>query len=145
MSKKRFWWSVFAVWFVMMVTNWFFHDVWLVSWYQQTSQFWRSTEEIQGMLPLMAFGTFIFSWAFVWIYSKGISNDNPWTQAFRYALAILLVAKVPDQIETWIVSPYPAELVLRWGFVSLVQAFACAYVMTWTFKPVPNWTKATHH
>lgn len=136
MSKKRFWWSVGAVWFVMMFTDFLFHGVWLAPLYQQTAQFWRTQDEVKSMMPWMWFGQFVFSWAFVWIYSNGISKDNQWTQAFRYALAIFMVAKVPEQTVTWAMTPYPAQLVLSWFFVTFVQSVVAAYVMTWTFKPM---------
>ncbi len=142
MSRKRFWWSVVAVWAVIAVTDWLFHGVWLQPWYAETPQLWRTQEEMQGMMPWLWFGTAIYAWAFVWIYSKGISKDNQWIQAFRYGLAILLVAKVPEQIGLWATAPYSTGLVWRWFLVASVQAFLAAFVMTWTFKPSEVW-KAT--
>jgi hypothetical protein len=111
MSNKRFWWSVFAVFVVINVTNFLFHEVWLKDLYLQTAQFWRSPEEIQSWMWLMFLGNFIWSWTFVWIYSKGISKSNPWSQAFRYA----------------------------WALIGAVQAMLCAFVMTWTYNPQAAW------
>ncbi len=133
--NKKFWWSVGTVWIVMVATDYLFHGVWLSPWYSQTAQFWRSPEEMQSFMPLFWVGQLVFSWAFVWIYSKGISGDNQWAQAFRYALAILLVAKVPNHMATWAMMPYPGDIVARWLVVSIVQAFAASFVMTWTYKP----------
>jgi hypothetical protein len=142
MSNKRFWWSVFAVWVVFMVTEWLFHGVWMAAMYEQTAQLWRSQEEIQHWMPLTWIGNAIFSWAFVWIYSKGISKDNPWMQAFRYAWAIILVSQIHQWTNTWAVSPYPLEMVIRWAFIGVIQAMACAFVMTWTYKPQLTWQAA---
>lgn len=136
MSNKRFWLSIFAVWVVMFLTDWLFHGVWLSGLYQATAQYWRPMDEMQSMMWWMWVGHAIFAWAFVWIYSQGITTANQWGQAFRYALAFLLVSKVPEQLGVWAVSPYPGELVLKWAFVSLVQALACSFVMTWTLKPL---------
>ncbi|MDB5036665.1 MAG: hypothetical protein JWQ35_193 [Bacteriovoracaceae bacterium] len=135
MTKKRFWISVLAVWAVVWATDFLFHGIWLAPLYQQTSQFWRPGQEIQSMMPWMWAGQLIFSWAFVWIYSKGVSHDNQWAQAFRYAIAILLVSHVPGQLVMWATTPYPAELIWKWFFISAVQAMVCAFVMTWTFQP----------
>jgi hypothetical protein len=140
MTNKRFWFSVFSVWIVLFATDWAFHGVWLQPWYQATAQFWRPMAEMQKMLPLLWVGNFIFAWAFVWVYSKGISKDNQWHQAFRYALAILCLSKIPEQLGMWAMSPYPGELVARWALVSFVQAFACSFAMTWTFQPL-TWAK----
>ena len=141
MTHKRFWFSVLAVWLVMFVTDFLFHGIWLATLYQQTAQYWRSPEEMQHYMPFMWIGQAIFAFSFVWIYSKGISKDNQWSQAFRFAMAILFVSKVPTQLGLWATSPYPIELVLRWFFIASVQAIACAFVMTWTFKP-STWTMA---
>jgi len=143
MSNKRFWWSVLSVWIVMNVTNYFIHEVWLSSLYQQTAQFWRSAEAIQHWAWMMWVGSLVWSWAFVWIYSKGISTSNPWGQAFRYAWGIILLSQIPQWAMTWVVSPYPAELVIKWAFVGAIQAMLCAYVMTWTFKPQLSWSTKT--
>ncbi|MGE0615854.1 MAG: hypothetical protein AB7P04_09445 [Bacteriovoracia bacterium] len=142
MSQKRFWFSVFAVWVVMMVTNFLFHGIWLSPMYQATAQLWRPMEEMQKMMAFMWLGDFIFSWAFVWIYSKGISKDNPWHQAFRYGLGILIVAHLPGQLGMWVTTPVPTELVMRWFFVSVVQVLCASFIMTWTFKPMQAWQKA---
>lgn len=134
--KWRFWMSVAAVWAVMVVTDWVFHGMWLMPWYQKTSQLWRPNQEMWQMMPFMWLGQAIFSWAFVWIYSKGVSKDNLWHQAFRYALAILLLAKVPHQLEMWATVPYPGALVARWLLISIVQAFGASFAMTWTMQPL---------
>src|SRR5437870_3747383 len=90
-------------------------------------------------------GQFVFSWAFVWIYFIGISRDIQWSQAFRYALAIICVAKVPGQMIMWATTPYPWELISKWFFISAIQAMLSAFVMTWTFKPSEIWSTKTAH
>ncbi len=145
MSNKRFWWSIFAVWVVLNVTNWFFHGVWLGPLYKETAQFWRSPQEIEHSMWMMWVSSFAWSWAFVWIYSKGISTSNPWGQAFRYAWAIIMLSQIPNWVGTWVVSPYPAELIIKWGLIGAFQAIFCAFVMTWTFKPELTWAKSGAH
>ena len=140
MSNKRFWWSVLAVWIVMNVTNYLFHEVWLKDLYMATAQFWRSEVEIQSWMWLMFVGTFVWSWAFVWIYSKGISRDNPWAQAFRFAWAIIALSQIPQWAGMWVTCPYPAELIIKWAVIGAVQAMLCAFVMTWTYKPSLAWS-----
>lgn len=131
-----------AVWFVMFVTDWLFHGMWLQSWYQQTAQFWRPMAETQKMMPWIWVGNMIFSWAFVWIYSKGVSKDNQWMQAFRYAMAVLLLTQVSTQVSMWAMVPYPGELVARWLIVSTVQSILAAFAMTWTFQPLKAKSRA---
>lgn len=135
MHNKRFWWSVFAVFAVTFVTSWVFHGIWLKPFYMETAQYWRTEAEMNSMMHWMWIGHFVFSWAFVWMWTKGITQDNPWHQAFRYALAFWLVAKLPEVLGVWATNPYPGGLVFRWGIVALVQALLCSFVMTWTYKP----------
>jgi hypothetical protein len=139
MSNKRFWWSVAAVWFVMMVTNWVLHGIWLRPVYQSMAQYWRPDTEMQSWMWVMWLGNAAFAWAFVWIWSKGLSQANIWWQAWRYAWAFIAVAEIPRLTMTWAVSPYPWELVAKWCAVSIIQALCCSFVMTWTYKPALNW------
>jgi hypothetical protein len=134
MQQKRFWFSVASVWGVMFATDWIFHNKWLGDLYANTAQFWRPEAEMWSMMWLAFLGNAIFAWAFVWIYTKGLTQDNPWQQAFRYALAILLVSKVPTLLGQWAYSTYPTELLWKWGFVFIVQALACSFAMTWVYK-----------
>lgn len=142
MKNKRFWISIVAVWVVMGVTDWLFHGWWLSEIYKNTAQFWRPQEDIKTWWVWIS--NFCFSYAFVWIYSKGIGNDNQWVQAFRYAIAILMVSRWPSVLEQWAMTPYPNELVVKWAFVVFVQAIVASYVMTWTFKPVLKLQTSTH-
>src|SRR4051812_36795215 len=114
MSQKRFWWSVFMVWIVINVTSWFFHSVWLAPLYQETAQFWRSPEDMQQWMWMIWVGHLAWSWAFVWIWSKGLSDKNPWWQAVRYAGAIIMLSQIPQQMGVWATTPYPLELVMKW-------------------------------
>jgi hypothetical protein len=139
-KQKWFWFAAVSVWLVMFVTDWFFHGIWMNSIYSATEQFWRPQDEALSHMWASWLGNAIFAWAFVWIYTQGISQDNPWHQAFRYALAILLVSKVPYLLGQWTYSTYPFELLWRWGFTFFVQAFACSFAMTWFYKRV--WVKA---
>ena len=141
MSNKRFWWSVIAVWAVLWVTDFLFHGVWLGELYQQTAQYWRPRSEMMHYAPLMWVGNFIFAWAFVWIYSKGISKGNLWSQAFRYGLAIIGVSKINALTATFASSPYPMEIIWKWALIWTVQAWLCAFVMTLTFNPKAAWAK----
>ena len=135
MSYKKFWLSVLAVWLVKFVTDWVLHGIWLQPDYQETAQFWRPMAEMGRTMYWMWIGQAIFAWTFVWIYSKGVTQDNQWAQAFRYAMAILMVSDVPHQLGAWAVSPYPGTLIVKWFAISVVQAVLCSLAMTWTFKP----------
>ncbi len=126
----------------MFVTDWVLHGWWLRDLYMSTQQYWKPMSEAQSMMWASWLGNAIFAWAFVWIYSKGLSQDNPWKQAFRYALAILLVSKVPTLLGQWNYSALPTEIFWKWGVVYFIQAYACAFTMTWVYKPA--WQTQPH-
>jgi hypothetical protein len=136
MSDKKFWFSIVAVWFVLMVTDFLFHGVWLRDLYMSTPNLWRSMDESKSMMKWIWVGQLIFAWAFVWVYSQGINKSNKWGQAFRYSIAMFLVAKVPGQLIMWATSPYPFELIWKWALVGWVQVWLSACVMTWTLNPI---------
>lgn len=135
MQNKRFWFAVGAVWLVMFITDWVLHGMWLGPLYEQTPTFWKSMDDAKAMMWASWLGNAIFAWAFIWIYTKGISHDNLWHQAFRYALAILMVSKVPTLLGQWTYYAFPNELLWKWGVIYLIQALACAFTMTWVYRP----------
>lgn len=138
-NNKTFWWAVFCVWAVLLATDWVFHGIWMNPWYMQTAQFWRPQEEMQKLMWSMWLGQWIFSWAFVWIYTKGVTNSNPWHQAFRYGFAILAVSKIPQLAGWWATTPYPWDLMWRWLVIDAIQAWACAWTVTWALRKNMPW------
>lgn len=138
MKNKSFWKSVIGVWLFIWVTDFLFHGMWLQPDYQATSHIWRPMEEMQKMFPIMWFGQFVFSWAFVWIFTKGITSANQWHQAFRYALAILFVAKIPEVLGFWATAPVPGDLAFKWALIYVVQAFGASFFVTWIYQPSKN-------
>ncbi|MCB0349967.1 MAG: hypothetical protein KDD38_02215 [Bdellovibrionales bacterium] len=143
MGNKRFWFSVAAVWAVMFVTDWILHGMWMGPLYQTTPELWKSQESVKGAIWAAWLGNAIFATAFVWIYSKGISQDSVWSQAFRYAIAILLVSKVPTLLGQWTYFAFPNEMIWKWGAIYFVQAFACAFTMAWAWGWSAKWEHAT--
>lgn len=139
MQNKTFWYSVITTWFLLFLTDWLFHGVWMAPVYQSTQQFWRSQEEAQSMMHWALIGNFIFAWTFVWIFNQGLSKANPWHQAFRYSLAIVFIAKAPSVMIQWTYSAYPFELLAKWLIAFTVQALICAYAVTWFYKPKMAW------
>lgn len=133
MKQKKFWASVGLVWMVLMFTDWLFHGVWLAPMYQETARFWRPMSEMEKMMPYMWLGQFIFSAAFVWVYSNGVSKANQWGQAFRFAWAILFLKNIPELMGMWATVSYPGNLVMAWLFISVVQAIACSFALTWVW------------
>src|SRR5690349_3582008 len=142
MKMKKMWISVGAVWFVMVITDFLFHGLWMAPMYEQTSQFWRPMDEMKQMMPLLWIGALLFSSSFVWIYSQGVTKGDPWGQAFRYALAILLVSRVPEHMGLWVTAAFPGEMIARWLVISVVQSLLAAFILTWTYKKTQKVAKA---
>ncbi len=134
MNEKRFWGSVFMVWAIIWLTDWFFHGVWMMPTYEATAELWRPMEQMGQTMWAMWVGNFAFAWAFVWIFTKGLSADKTWHQAFRYSLAIFVLSSLPKNLGTWAVSPYPTDLIFRWIFIEATQAFICGFALAWSYQ-----------
>lgn len=142
MKTKSFWISVGIVWFTMVATDFLCHGIWLAPLYMETAHFWRTQDEMQKMLPLIWLSNFMFSSSFVWIYMQGVTKSDPWGQAFRYALAILLVSRFPEHMGMWATAPFPGELVMKWVFISTFQALLASWVVTFFLHKNPRTIKS---
>jgi drug/metabolite transporter (DMT)-like permease len=129
------------VWALIAMTDWVFHGMWMNTWYEQTSTLWRSEGEMRSTIWAMWVGYFAFAWAYVWIFTKGLSNDQPWWQAFRYAWAIFALASIPRLLAQWAVMPIPTDIIFRWFAIEGVQVFACAFTLTWAYRPKIAWQR----
>ncbi len=142
MTEKRFWLSVLMIWTIIFLTDWIFHGVWMAGLYQQTAHLWRPMEEMSQTMWVMWVGHVFFAWAFVWIFTKGMSKDKPWGQAFRYALAMFSLGTVPRLLGQWAVSPYPTDIIFRWFIIEAIQVCLCAFALTWAYKTKMNFSHA---
>jgi hypothetical protein len=77
---------------------------------------------------------FVFSPAFVWMYSRGVT-DAPWMgQGVRYAIAVWFIATVSRYLTYYAIQPWSAGTVLRQIVYELPMMVALGILVAWFFK-----------
>jgi hypothetical protein len=103
--------SVLAVFLLCATLNFVIHGVLLQPTYQQTPQLLRAEQDSQQHFPFMLLSFLVFSFAFVWIYARGL-EAKPWIgQGLRFGLAVWLVASVSRYLTYFAIQPWSGAVV----------------------------------
>ncbi|MEO6847822.1 MAG: hypothetical protein ABI443_09645 [Chthoniobacterales bacterium] len=137
MNPKRLILAIIAVFIVVFATNYVIHGIWLMADYHATSSLWRTTEEMTRKLPWMFASEFLFSAVFVMLYAKGFADKRCITCAIMYGVFMGFFLESKDII-TYVVTPLPSALAIKWIAAGLGQTILMAIVVFFVYKPAPQ-------
>jgi len=113
MNWKRFFGAAAAVFLVGMAMGFVIHGQLLEADYRNLGPIMRTPQDAQAYFPSMLLAFVAFTFAFVWLYAKGV-EDKPWLgQGLRFALATWLFGAVSVFLTYYAVQPLPASLVCK--------------------------------
>ena len=131
MNKKFViaWIVLFVAWFI---GSFVVHGVLLRSDYMQLTNLFRAEGDQQRYFPLMVVAHVILSWAFVWIYARGV-EAKPWlAQGVRFGVAVALLTIVPTYMIYFVVQPMPGFVVIKQvafdGVLMVILGMIVAYL-----------------
>ena len=130
--KKNFWWGVLWTVFVVLLSNFFIHQVIMKGTYASTPELWRTDSEIAASWPTMFLGQALVGFFLFWIYSIGYKGKG-WTEAWRFAVYFGAL-NVGNTLIMYSVAPYSWTLVGGWIFCGFVQMWLIGMVATWSIK-----------
>jgi len=110
--------AVIAVFIAWSLLDFVIHMVILKSSYEETSNLWRSQEEMKNVLMFIV--TLLVSLFFVLIYANLI-KDHSMTTGLKYGLFFGLAAGISMGYGTYSVSPIPYSMALTWFLGSVVE------------------------
>jgi hypothetical protein len=94
----------------------------------------RDLADSQSHTLYLILSFLIFSPAFVWIYSRGVSSA-PWIgQGVRYAIAVWFIATVSRYFTYYAIQPWSAGTVLRQIFYELPMMIVLGLIVAWFFR-----------
>jgi len=131
---KKYLLPTVIVFIVVSIFNIVFHGQIMDKLYLDNSQFFRPQDEIQKHKYYMWIANFIYSAAFVYIYSKGHEKKNAIEQGIRYGLWISLLIWIPDALVTFTIFPYPKALHLGWLVGYVVQSIVAGITVASVYK-----------
>ena len=125
MNTKRFIGASVAVFLVFEVLDFIIHAKLLSPTYQSLAHLWRP--DMMSKMWLMHGGMLVFSFLFVYIFSKGYEGKGI-AEGFRYGLVMGLLFSVPSAIHEYVIYPLPGSLCAQWLIYGLIEFVICGLV-----------------
>jgi len=134
MNAKKFIITSIVVFVVYEILSWLIHGLILMGAYEATASVWRTMEDMNSKMWIMWIGNLIWSFLFVYIFTKGYESKGP-MEGVRYGLLIGLFMAIPMSIGSYVSIPMPFSLAVYWFLLSIVQITICGIVAGLIYKP----------
>jgi len=135
---KRFWIAGVAASVLFFVLGFIVHGVLLTNDYMQVKFLFRPEEAAMANLPVMTLAHVIMGFAFVWIYSQGVSNAPWWLQGLRFGVVAVLLVTVPWYLIYYSVQPWPAATTSKQIVYDGISMIIVALVVAFIYKPASS-------
>ena len=117
----------------MFCYDWLIHGVVLEHLYMETSEFWRTSEDMESHRHWMVLGQAIFAFLFSYVFTKGYENRGIGEGA-RYGWWIGLLFAAPNLI-MYAVQPLPPILFVGWSVGLLVELTIAGMIVAAIYRP----------
>lgn len=120
---------------IVLILLWFagfvVHGVLLANDYAQLPNLMRPQDSFHTLWPFMLLARIFQSFAFCYIYIKGM-EDKPWLpQGLRFGMLMALLLTVPAYLIYYVVMPIPPALVVKQIVFDSVVMVALGAVVAW--------------
>jgi hypothetical protein len=134
MNINRLTLAIVAGFIFIFATDFLIHAVWLAPDYKATARLWRLEAEMGARFPWMLTAQLLAAITFVLIWAMGFAARGTPGLACAYGFLIGLAVQVMT-IVTYVVSPFPPELALKWFVSGLIQSITLGVVIFFVYKP----------
>lgn len=141
MNIKRLILAIVVAFIFIFATDFLIHGVWLGPDYKATEHLWRPEAEMRARFAWMLTAQLLTAITFVLIWAMGFAARGTLGLACTYGFLIGLAVQVTT-IVTYVVSPFPAKLALKWICSGLVQSIVLGAVIFFVYKPSSEGTRA---
>lgn len=121
----------------IFATDFLIHAVWLKPDYEATKELWRPEAEMGARFHWMLIAQLLVAIAFVIIWALGFAARGSLGLACGYGLLIGLIVQ-STTIITYVVSPFPANIALKWFASGIVQSVLLGLLVALVYKPTPK-------
>ncbi len=132
MNGKRFILASIVVFVVYEITDWIVHSLILSGVYQRLQSLWRP--DMMDKMWIMYVTAFIFSFLFVYIFTKGYEGKGV-AEGFRYGLYIGLLMNIVGMFNQYAVYPVPLSLTVQWFIYGMIQFIIIGIVTALIYRP----------
>ena len=132
MNRKRYILASIVVFVVYEITNWIVHSLILSGVYQRLQSLWRP--DMMDKMWIMYVTAFIFSFLFVYIFTKGYEGKGV-AEGFRYGLYIGLLMNIAGIFNQYAIYPVPLSLTIQWFIYGMIQFIIIGIVTALIYRP----------
>ena len=125
MNIKKFVIASIVVFIVFEILNFIIHGPLLGSIYEEAKSVWRP--DMMDKMWIIHITNFIFSFLFVYIFTKGYENKGI-VEGLRFGLIIGLLMNVVGMFNQYAVYPLPFSLAIQWFIYGIIQYVICGAV-----------------
>ncbi len=134
MNTKRLVLAVVVAFIFIFATDFLIHAIWLKPDYDASKELWRPDAEMGARFPWMLAAQLLAAITFVLIWALGFAARGTVALACTYGFLIGLAVQVTTII-TYVVSPFPPDLALKWFISGLVQAILLGVITLFVYQP----------
>ncbi len=134
MNTKRLIIAILTGFVFLFGSDFLIHGLWLRSDYMATASLWRTEAEMNARFAWMLSGQLLMAATFVVLWATGFAGRGGVKCACVYGLFMGLFSQATTLI-TYVVTPLPGEIALKWFFSGLAQAVALGCVSFFIYKP----------
>lgn len=134
MNTKKFILASIVVFIVNEVLGYVIHVRILSSAYEATASLWRPVAEMNSMMWMMWLGDLIFSFFFVYIFTRGYENKGI-GEGFRYGLLIGFLMSLPMSFGTYVTMPITGSLAVQWFIYGVISMCILGVIAAVVYKP----------
>ena len=136
MNPKRLVLAILVAFVFVVVSDILIHGVWLKPTYVATADLWRTDAEMQARMGWMFGAQFLAAMTFVVLWARGFAEKACLRCALMYGLFMGLFSQAAT-LMTYVVTPVPAEIPLKWFFAGVAQAVLLGVVTFFVYRPKP--------
>jgi hypothetical protein len=134
MNSKRLLIAIFTGFVFLFGSNFLIHGLWLRPDYMATMSLWRTESEMNARFAWMLSGQLLMAATFVVLWAAGFAGRGGVKCACAYGLFMGLFSQATTLI-TYVVTPLPGEIALKWFFSGLAQAVVLGCISFFIYKP----------
>lgn len=134
MNLKRLLLAIVVAFVFIFATDFLIHAVWLKGDYAATKELWRPEAEMNARFPWMLMAQLLVAIVFVTLWALGFATRGGAGLACGYGLLVGLIVQATTVI-TYVVSPLPADIALKWFATGIVQSVLLGLVVWLVYKP----------
>ncbi len=134
MNIQRLLLTVVVAFVFIFATDFAIHAIWLKPAYEATKELWRSEAEMGARFPWMLGAQLLVAIVFVTIWALGFAERGGLGLALGYGLLIGVIVQATTII-TYVVSPLPADIAVKWIASGLLQSMLLGLIVGLVYKP----------